>query len=55
LASIIARTPPALGANGFHFTIDLFHRHRLDPSLGHALSDREQRVGRLRACNRFGE
>jgi hypothetical protein len=49
LVSTTARTSAARGTNGFYLPIDLFHRHRLDTGFGHALADRQQRIGRLPA------
>ena len=53
LVSTTARMSPALGTNGFYRPIDLFHRHRLDAGFGHALADRQQRIGRLPAPDRI--
>jgi hypothetical protein len=50
-----ARTSLTLRAHGLHFAIYLGHGHRLDPGFGHALSDREKRVGRLPALDCIGE
>jgi hypothetical protein len=55
LVSTTARSSPALGTNGFHLAVDLSHRHRLDPGFGHAVGDRQKRVGCSPAPDRIRE
>src|SRR5690606_2865248 len=51
LVSMVARTllTSTLGARGFDFGVDLFHRHRLDPGGGDAIGDGQERIGGLLA------
>jgi hypothetical protein len=37
----------------FYLPIDLIHRHRLDTGLGHAIGDRQKRIGRSLALDRI--
>jgi hypothetical protein len=55
LVSTTARRSPGLGTKGFHLAIDFFHRHRLDPGVGHAVDDRQKCVGSLPAPDRSFE